>query len=407
MDDRNYRSMIDPDEALQSVLDTAIPRPPRRVSLAEASGHGLAEEIRADRDYPPFSRAMMDGYAVHCADAGAALEVVGEVPAGTAPVGALSGRGCWEIMTGAVCPPGTEAVVPYEQTRRDGSRVLMPNRIIAGDNIDMPGADCRAGTVVLKPGDRLTPMAVAVLASFGIDAVQVVPRPSLAIIVTGTELIPPGQSPAAWQIRNSNGPMLLAMAGEAGIRSPRCLSAGDRLDAIVESLRQTSDCDVVVLSGGVSAGKYDLVVPALQQYGAEIIFHKVTQKPAKPLLLARKQAEQIFGLPGNPLASHLGFHRYVVAGMRRMEGKPPVEPGLGKLAAPLHPAGGRTLFWLARAERADDSFVDWRLHPLPAASSADVFSPCQANCYARVPPGNAEVPAGTIVSFTWIAPATL
>jgi molybdopterin molybdotransferase len=407
MDDRNHRYMIDPDEALKWVLDTAIPRPPWRASLAEACGLCLAEEIRADRDYPPFPRAMMDGYAVRCAVAGAALEIVGEVPAGTAPVAAISGPECWEIMTGAVCPPGTEAVVPYEQTRRDASRVLMPNRILAGDNIDLPGTDCRARSVVLRPGDRLTPLTIAVLASFGIEAVQVVPRPALAIIATGTELIPPSQSPAAWQVRDSNGPMLLAMAREAGIPSPRCLSAGDRLDAIVESLRQTSDCDIVVLSGGVSAGKYDLVPPALQQYRAEIIFHKVTQKPAKPLLLARKGAQQIFGLPGNPLACHLGFHRYVAAGIRRMEARPPADTWLGKLAAPLHAAGGRTLFWLARAEPVDDPFADWRLHPLPAASSADVFSPCQANCYARVPPGNAEVAAGTIVSFTWIAPATL
>ena len=224
----------------------------------------------------------------------------------------------------------------------------MPKRILAGNNIDMPGTDCRQGAVVLRPGDRLTPLAIAVLASFGIDAVQVVPRPTLAIIATGTELIPPGQSPAAWQIRDSNGPMLLAMARETGIRSPRCLRAGDRLDAIVEALRQTTDCDIVVLGGGVSAGKYDLVVPALQQYGAEIIFHKVTQKPAKPLLLARTETQQIFGLPGNPLACHLGFHRYVVAGIRRMEGKPLVETWHGELAAPLRPPGGRTLFWLAR-----------------------------------------------------------
>jgi molybdopterin molybdotransferase len=400
------RAMIDPQEALALVLPAARRRPPRRVPLAAAGGLTLAQPVRADREYPPFPRATMDGYAVRTADAGRTVSVVGEVAAGQeVKTEVVPGR-CLEVMTGAPCPPGTEAVVKKEETQRDGDSVVLPRSILSGQDIAPRGSECEAGRLVLESGQTITPLAVAVLASFGLESVEVIPRPSLTIITTGGELIPPGQAPSPGQIRNSNGPMLQAMACELGIQQPPHLHAEDCLEAILQALDKSADADLVLLSGGVSAGKYDLVPEALQHYGAERIFHKVSQKPGKPLLLARKGPQLLFGLPGNPLSCHLCFHRYVAAAIRQMEGKPPLpDPLSGQLAQPVQPRRSRTFFVPACAERLLQASAAWQIQPLPGATSADIFACHRANCYVEVPPGDTEIPAGEVLQFTWLAAA--
>lgn len=402
----NCRTLIDPDEALRLVLQNAVCAAPRKVPLAEACGLQLAEPIAADGDYPPFPRAMMDGYAVRTADAGQTVEVIGEVAAGNPTDVAVSPGRCLEIMTGAPCPSGTEAVVKKEQTRRQGNRVTLPGKIAEGGHIARQGSECLAGRLVLQPGQTITPLAVAVAASFGVESIRITPRPSLAVITTGGELVPAGQKPGPGQIRDSNGPMLVAMVCDMGIQRPVHLHAEDRLDRILHALGEVADKDVVLLTGGVSVGNYDLVPEAIQRFGAEPVFHKVTQKPGKPLLLAIKGRQLLFGLPGNPLSSHLCFQRYVAAAIRKTEGKPPVpDPMRAQLAVPLPPKRSRTHFVTARAEPDDSSPTGWRIHPLPGTSSADVFAPCQASCYVEVPPGKTEIPAGEILSFAWIGGA--
>ena len=398
--------MIDPDEALQLVLENAKPGQASRVPLDEACGLRLAEAVRADRDYPPFVRAMMDGYAVRSEDAGRAVIIAAQVAAGhEAAVRVAAGR-CAEIMTGAPCPPGTEAVTAKERARRDGARVVLPEAIAAGDGIAAQGSECRAGSVVASPGERITPLVVAVLATVGVRTVCVLPRPSLAVITTGPELVPPDRQPSTAQIRDSNGPMLVAMARGMGLPGPLHLHADDTVGAIVQALQRASDRAIVVLTGGVSEGAYDLVPKALETFGAEIIFHKVRQKPGKPLLFARKASQLFFGLPGNPLAAHLGFHRYVAAAVRRMTGEAPApEPSLGRLAAPVQADGQRTRFVLSRARRDPPDSTGWQVHPLNSATSADLFSPSGANCYLWVPPGERGLEAGAVVPFVWIGDA--
>lgn len=395
--------MIDPQEALGLVLQAAARRPGRPVPLAAAGGLKLAQSIRADRDYPPFARATMDGYAVRAADAGRAVKVIGEVAAGQDVQTEVAPGRCLEIMTGAPCPPGTEAVVKKEQTRRDGDRVVLPPRISWGENIAPRGSECAAGELVLRGGQTVTALTAAVLASFGLETVEVIPRPSLAIVTTGAELIPPGRSPGPAEIRDSNGPMLQAMAREMGLEQPPHLHAADRLEAILEALEEAGDRDIVLLSGGVSAGKYDLVPDALERFGAGRIFHRVAQKPGRPLLLARKDSQLFFGLPGNPLSCHLCFHRYVGAAIRQMEGRTPLpDPASGQLAAAVQPRRSRTRFVLARTERLHQAPADWQIRPLSGASSADMFACCGANCYVEVPPGEAEIPPGEVLRFTWL-----
>jgi molybdopterin molybdotransferase len=395
--------MIDPQEALDLVLRVAARLPPRSVPLAAAGGLKLAEPIRADREYPPFPRAAMDGYAVRTADAGRTVTVIGEVAAGQEVETEVVQGHCLEIMTGAPCPPGSGAVVRKEQTERDGDRVVLPGRISLGQNIAPRGSECEAGRVALESGETITPLTAAVLASFGLETVQVIPHPSLAIITTGAELTAPGRNPGPGQIRDSNGPMLQAMACELGIGQPPHLHAEDRLEAILQALDQVAERDIILLSGGVSAGKYDLVPDALESYGAERVFHRVAQKPGKPLLLARKGPQLIFGLPGNPLSCHLCFHRYVAAAVRQMEGKTPVpDPIRGQLAAPVRPRRRRTFFVLARAQRLHEASTDWQIRPLPGAGSADMFAGCRANCYLEVPSGDGEIPPGEVLRFVWL-----
>jgi len=398
--------LIDPDEALRLVLHAAQRRRPRPMPPVEACGLQLAESIRADRDYPPFDRAVMDGVAVRTCDAGTTVTVAGEVAAGDYVTTEVVPGSCLEIMTGAACPVGAEAIVPKEEIHRDVDRTTLPHEIEPGQYIAPKGCECRQGTTVLQTGRTVTPLAVAVMASFGVESVEVIPRPSMGVITTGGELIPPGREPAPAQIRDSNGPMLVAMARDMGVDRPPHLHAEDCIEAIVSALKEVADRDVIVLTGGVSVGTYDLVPAALEAYGAEQVFHKVTQKPGKPLLVAKKGQQLLFGLPGNPLAVHLCFYRYVAAAIRAMEGKPPTrEPIAGRLAEPIEPKTSRTFFVPAHADRAEGDAPRWRIHPLPGVSSADVFTSSQANCYARVPPGTAAIPAGEILELTWIGSA--
>lgn len=398
--------MIKPDEALRLVLEAARRNPSLSVPLVDACGLELADPIRADRDNPPFRRAMMDGYAVRTEDAAKTIRVAGEVAAGQSVKTPVRSGACLEIMTGAACPPDTEAVVPKEQVRRSGNEVVLPRHIAPGQHIAPQGSECREGQSVLEAGEAITPMAIAVMASFGLKSAPVIPRPTMAIITTGAELISLDETPDPAKIRDSNGPMLVAMACDMGLRPPRHLHASDRLEEIVKSLNAAADAQIVLLTGGVSVGTYDLVPQALDRYGAEPVFHKVSQKPGKPLLVACKGSQLVFGLPGNPLACHMCFHRYVAAAVRKMEGKQPVtEPLVGRLTEPVEPKGGRTFFVAARAEPDPDGQRNWQVRPLPGTSSADVFASASANCYAEVPPGTSEIPAGERIRFTWIGNA--
>ncbi len=394
--------MITPDEALQLVLRHAHRLPSREVPVTDACGLPLAEPVRADRDYPPFARSMMDGFAVQTADAGRSVSVLGEIPAGRS-VDAKCGAGqCFEIMTGAPCPRGADAVVPKEFVQRDGDHVALPKEIVAEQHIAAQGSECRRDKLVLTSGEMITPLSVAVMASVGRSSVLVTPKPSVGIITTGAELVPVGETPQVGEIRDSNGPMLLSLAREQGVEQPTRRHAGDRLEAIGAALAEVDGCDIVLLTGGVSVGNYDLVPQALRDFGADVVFHKVKQKPGKPLLFGTKGPQLYFGLPGNPLASHFCFHRYVAPAIRKFSGKSSArEVCQGELIEPVPPKPERTYFVAARAER-DPLANSWKIRALPGVTSADIFGACQANCYAQIPPGDHEIPAGESVGFSWM-----
>ena len=391
---------IHPDEALKLVLAEAKRLPLQNVPLAEALGLVLAEDIKADRDYPPYNRAMMDGYAVRITDVNRAVEVRGEVTPGK-KFGKIIGDGEEvEIFTGAPCPKGVEAVVPLEQAVREGNMVTLPAIILGHQNIQARGAECRAGKLVLEQQTVIDALAIALLATFGKREVSVVRRPRVAIITTGDELVGHEEIVTEFQIRDSNGPMLSALARQLGLTEVTTARVPDS-PAAFRAAFAAAGADIVLFAGAVSAGKYDIVPSLLAEAGATAVFHRVTQRPGQPLFFATLGEQLIFGLPGNPLSALVGFHHYVTPAIRALSGRAP-EPkwGVGPLAADFEAKGPRVIHQLARVERGDGGV--WQVSPIVGRGSADIYSAAAANAYVRFDIDAGVIKAGENVRFEWL-----
>ncbi|HEX8723284.1 MAG TPA: molybdopterin molybdotransferase MoeA, partial [Pyrinomonadaceae bacterium] len=288
--------MIPVSEAISIVLEKAAPLGAERVPLDEAQGRVLAEDVFADTDLPPFDRAQMDGYAVRSADlreTPARLRVVGEAAAGSGWRGTLNSGEAVRIMTGAPLPEGADSVQQVEVTREDeGGGVVEIDRATEPGQFYVPrGSEIRAGERVLEAGEEVNAARAAVLASFGYARVPVGRRPRAAVLATGTELVPVGERPGADQIRDSNSYSLAAYARLAGADPERLRR---------EIAAAAGRADVLVLSGGVSMGRYDFTKAALGALGAEVFFERVSLRPGKPTVFARLPGGAlVFGLPGN------------------------------------------------------------------------------------------------------------
>lgn len=388
--------LIVPTEALALVLDAAAPLPAVSFPIAGTLGCVLAENIVADRDYPPFDRAMMDGYAVRVADAGKTVDVIGEIAAGQTSGVELQDGLATAIMTGAPCPGGCEAVVQKELVTVAGARVTLPDEIVHGKNIAPRGSECTAGTVVIEKGSLTTPLHVALLATFGLEGVAVTPAATVHVVVTGRELVGSGNEPGAAQIRNSNAPMLHGFITASGAQCSGTCHAADETESIANALNEGIDADCIITTGGVSAGNYDLVPEALERFGADIVFHGVEQRPGKPMLFARRGPQLIFGLSGNPMACLVGFNRYALPALRKMmDMSPPNLTFTGELAAPVAGRGTFTYYATARATATERN---WLVKPISGKGSADMYSTAGANALIHVPPGT-DLQAGEDVTF--------
>jgi molybdopterin molybdotransferase len=391
---------IDPDTALELVLSEARLGATETVSLSDSLNRVLAETVVADRDYPPFDRAMMDGYAVRIADTGRRVSIVGEVAAGQPSSLLVEPGTCVAIMTGAACPAGTEAVEKKERGQREGNSVLLPADIENNQHVVRKGQERQKGTVVLDKGMEITSLAIAAFASVGRKQISVIAAPRLAVITTGRELVLDDAEPQAYTIRDSNGVMLAAQIRQLGLPEPFVMHAEDTAESLASALERASEADLILFTGGVSKGRYDLVPDAVRDYGATVVFHKVTQKPGKPLLFAKTNRTLIFGLPGNPMSTHCCFHRYVAAAIKKIMGKSHTRcTDRARLASDLTLQSNRTLFHQGRVERDGDS---WRLSPRTGRGSADFFSATDCTVYLRFPPGRHHLPAGTEVAFEWM-----
>lgn len=330
------------DEVLAEVLSAVGPLPPVSVPIAAAAGHVLAEPVVAPEHVPPFANSAMDGYAVQAADTAAAsaeapvtLDVVGDLPAGHAPTESVGPGRAVRIMTGAPIPPGADAIVPVERTERDcTTRVQVLVAARTGDHIRPAGGDVVAGAQVFAPGDVVAAASVGVLASLGRSSVLVHPRPRVAVISTGDELVEGAEPLRTGQIRDSNRPMLCELVREAGAIAVDLGIARDDEGALeTRLLAAAGEYDAIVTSGGVSVGDYDVVKAVLDRIGV-LRWSQIAVKPAKPFAFGVIGTTPIFGLPGNPVSSHVSFELLARPALRRMAGhRHPVRRPVRAIAA--------------------------------------------------------------------------
>jgi len=394
--------MLDVQAALTRLLDATQPLAPVEVDLAAALGLTLAERVVADRDSPPTDRSAMDGFAVRaadCAAAGRSLVVTGEVRAGQDPGATVVGPGeAVRIFTGGVIPGGADAVVMVELTEEDrvAGTVLVKERAETGQHIRRRGEDLRAGATVIEPGTIVRAAEIAALAAVGRTRVTVVRRPRVAVMSTGDEVVEVESQPLPHQVRNSNASMLLAQLRSMQVEARYLGIAGDQTAALDAMIADGLTGDVLILTGGVSVGEYDLVGATLLRAGCEVLFHNVAMRPGKPIVAAKRGACVVLGLPGNPVSAFTGFHVFVAPALRKLMGNPqPVaEPLRATLIAPLRVRPGRLTYQLAHLVWRDGKPV---VSPVTSASSGDVLSLVRANAFI-VAPGDAHaIPAGESV----------
>jgi molybdopterin molybdotransferase len=313
--------MIKLDDALQIVLGSARPLGSERVELGNARNRVLAEDVASDMDMPPFDKALRDGYACRRADLGHALTVIETIPAGVPPTREVGPNQCAKIMTGAAVPRGADCVVMIEQTEPAGEDAIRFTGEWTPDHISRRGEDVERGQVVLKKGARLGAPQVAVLASVGAVRPLVAKRPRAAVIASGSEIVPPAVRPGPSQIRNSNGPQLLAQLAAAGAEARDYGIVRDSAADIDRVLKAAlAENDVVIVSGGVSVGDFDLIPAALRQDGVNLLFEKVAVKPGKPTVFGLREQTYCFGLPGNPVSTFVIFELLVKPLLYRLMG---------------------------------------------------------------------------------------
>lgn len=400
--------MISVDEARERILSAFVPTPVERLALVDALGLTLAEAVVSTMSLPPFDTAAMDGFAVRASDIAAAspvepivLAVIGEAAAGANHDAAVERGTAIRIMTGAVVPRGATAVVPFELTddadpgrRPSQVRVLQPQRDKA--NIRQAGQDAHPGSVVMVAGRVLGPLQLGILASLGQPSVLVHRRPTVAILSTGDELVAPGETLPAAHIFDSNGAALAAAVREAG-GEPRSLGiAPDRVDTLRERLREAETADLVLTSGGVSHGDYDIVKDLLAEAG-QVQFWRVAMKPGRPLGFGWIDGRPLVGLPGNPGAALVAFEQFIRPAIRKLLGRtslrrPEIEVVV--LGTALN-SDGRRCFLRARVDQREGQFVA----TLASARGSGVTpAQAEANALVIVPESHSEVRDGDRLS---------
>ena len=379
-----------------------------RLDLLLCPGRVLAEAVLADRDFPPFPRATRDGFALRASDLAhspARLRIVAEIRAGGPEQAIHIAPGeAAEIMTGAPAPPGSDAVVMVEYTTRAGDFVEVHRPVSRGENIVPPGSEARAGEVLLCPGARLTPAALSLAASVGRTHLAVYRRPRVAILSTGDELVDVAAAPAPNQIRNSNSYALAAQVEAAGGIPAILPIAPDEPVQLRHLIEQGLRSDLLLLSGGVSMGKYDLVEQVLAELNAEFIFTGATIQPGKPIVFGRAPhapgatPTYFFGLPGNPVSTMVTFELFAAAMLDALAGaapRPLVFPR-ARLKAEVKAKTGLTRFLPAvlsgEFDRAEVELVKWQ-------GSGDMASTAKANCLLVVPPDRERLENGEWVSI--------
>lgn len=405
--------MLTPDQALQGILERlGDPLDIEPIPIQAAAGRCLAVAVASDVDLPPFEKSMMDGYAVRSSDfgggafadpgaGGTELPCAGESRAGEPFGGTVPPYSCVAIYTGAQVPAGCDAVVMVEETRREGSRVTFSRVPKPHQNVSHRAEILATGQTVFGPRRRLSAVDVSVLAAVGCDPVAVHRRPRVSILTTGDELVEVRQRPGVGQIREGNTLYLRGACERLGCEVLRSGIVRDDAAALELAFRQAlADSDVLITTGGVSMGKYDLVGQALEAAGVEPVLHKVAIKPGKPIWFGMAGSKPVFGLPGNPVSSLLGTEVFVRPALARLAGADVEEeqPRLrrGRWTGGEVRAGDRQLNLPVTVQAGDDAVLE--LSPLAYKGSADIVALTRAAGLAIVPVSGAIRP-GEIVDW--------
>jgi molybdopterin molybdotransferase len=385
------------------------PRGRELLALLDTAGRTLAEPIHADRDYPPFPRATRDGYAVRAEDLAsvpASLEIVGEVRAGSVPDFRVEFGHAASIMTGAAVPTGADAVVMVEYTSHSGGKLQITRQISAGENIVPAGAEAKRATQLLAPGARLGYAEVALAASVGRSRLLVYQKPKVAVLSTGDEVVDIDVAPGPSQIRNSNSYSLAAQIQAAGGEPILLPISPDAPQRLRELLAKGLESELLLITGGVSMGKYDLVEQVLAEYSAEFFFTGALIQPGRPIVFGRAPCgagaparesvgshRYFFGLPGNPISAMVSFELFARPLVEALAGAAPRKLSFvhAKLKSEIRTKTGLKRFLPAllsgEFEHAEVELVRWQ-------GSGDIVAVARSNCYVVIPPDRERIPAG-------------
>ncbi|MGO9218107.1 MAG: gephyrin-like molybdotransferase Glp [Streptosporangiaceae bacterium] len=399
-------TLIPVTEARRLILATITPLAPRRMAISNALGHVTAETVQAAEPVPRFANAAMDGYAVKAADVATApvrLRVTGTVAAGDGPKTPLSHGEAMRIMTGALMPPGADAVCMVERTRaEDGAlAVLIGESVSPGTNVREPGEDIAAGAEVFAPGTRLTPAHIGVLASLGIQALLVCPRPAVGVLSTGDELAAPDAVLTPGKIRDANRPALLAQLRSDGFRRVDLGTGEDDQDILADRLRAAAPrCDAIIATGGVSVGDHDVLKVALEKLGGGTMHSmQIAMRPGRHVAVASLGQRRIpaFGLPGNPVAALVTYELLVRPALRAMTGCPVLDrPRLAAMAEtdlPRRPGPELHLIRVTARTGADGVL---RVRPSGGQRSHMLMAMAKANALALLPDGDGVQAGGRV-----------
>ena len=382
-------------EARSCILDRVHGTPATEiVALEDAANRILAAEVLADRDYPPLARSVRDGFAVRSADLPSKLRVVGEVRAGQVYHGAVGPGEAVEIMTGAPMPDGADAVIMVEHVERDGHFITTDRPVSAGDFVNPAGSEARRNDVLLRRGARIGFAQIGMAAAVGCETLSVYRRPRVSIVSTGDEVLPIQHVPLEHQVRNSNSYSIAAQVKRAG-GIPVLMGIAEDLYAPTRAMVESGldEGDLLLLAGGVSAGKYDIVEKVLADLGAEFYFDRVRIQPGQPLVFGRVRGKFFFGLPGNPGSTMVTFEVFARAAVERLAGiEDPLLPLLSApLTSPFRHKTGLMRFLPATIDACG------RLTPVRWGGSSDLPALARANAFLVADPDRESWEAGELM----------
>ena len=402
--------MLSYDDAARAVREQAATLRPSRtetVTLLESLDRTLAQTVTADRDQPPFARSTRDGFACRSADLAQqrSLEIAGRLRAGEAWTGpALQPCHAIEIMTGAPVPEGADCVLMVEHASVHSGQITSQRTLQAGENIVPAGAEARAGAALIQPGTRIGPQHIALAAACGYETVSVYGRPRVAILATGDELVPVAQQPLPHQIRNSNSYSLAAQVASHGGIPVVYPAVRDSLEASETAIRAALDCDLLLLSGGVSMGKYDFVEQALANLKAVFFFTGARIQPGKPVVFGHlaasssKESRYFFGLPGNPVSTLVTFALFAAPLLAALAGQKETGPEFAQahLTQDVEGKPNLTRFLPAHLE---SMAAGASIQPIPWQGSGDQSAAAKTNCFLVLPPRTEKFNTGDTVTF--------